>query len=136
MFLAFFLIGLIALIAAGIFYATNAPIGYEDQTGFHYGTSDGRARQNSGRNEPRPSPFSKLLWLRPALRFAALLLIVVFLPSGAKQGDETKRNDTRILVTSQAAASWDNQKVPSPVLASEASSRIFQDLCQRFTEVQ
>jgi hypothetical protein len=136
MFLAFFLIGLIALVAAGIFYATNAPIGYEDPTGFHYETSDGRAPKNSFRNEPSSSPFSKLLWLRPALRFAALLLIVVFLPSGAIQGDEAKRNDTGMLAAGQKSTSWDNQEVSSPVIGSEASSRIFQDLCQRFTEVQ
>src|SRR5688572_9710906 len=101
MIIALFLIGLAAAtIAAGLAFVTKAPIGYEDDSGFHYGSpsclgSDAsRILFNTASLKDSPPAeeivtipnLIRIQWVRPALGLAALfVMLLVLLPENQEK---------------------------------------------------
>lgn len=130
---ALFLIGFIAFASAIVaFYALKAPVGYEDDTGFHY-DRDQRIKASSITDDI--PAILRLPWLKPALGVAAAFSVLLFVSSGQNEHLRVAAQETSAIKL-QGITARNSPDFSDNVALSDGSSRIFQTLCQRFGEVE
>jgi hypothetical protein len=136
MIIVLFLIGFVAVATAiGVFYATKAPIGYEDEEGFHYGWQHGGVRNDAAfvhKKTASPLIFLQLRWAKSGLGLAALFIVLL-----AVSPEAYENNENRAALRKSQEAELDDlpESLESTVIQSE-SSRLFQTLCQRFSQIE
>lgn len=152
MIIALFLISLIALTIALGLVALKAPIGYQDEAGFHFGCRNGitvtsnvlsdlsfdpiqaSTSDSWHEDETVKTPFIlRIPWLKPALGMAALFVLLVSLPM-AQRNDETLMVATQNITSEQDETASNNQL--ETTVAGQRSSKFVQTLCQRFNQVE
>jgi hypothetical protein len=150
MIIALFLIGGTALIIAiGLACATKAPIGYEDDSGFHYGYSERNVRSVFSESfspvslkSPTPeaekgvvsAPF-RIHWAKPALGLAALLMtLLVLLPELMEEDKKSPLANQHVPLKSTELIPK-SSPIATPVMSGQ-SSKFGQLLCQRFDRVE
>lgn len=146
MIIALFLIGLAGItIALGLAFAPKAPIGYEDDNGFHYGSptclgSDASRTlfiTDSLQNIPpegvvTPPNLIRIQWMRPALGLAALfVMLLVLLPENQEKGKPITFSKNFVIPQAETPIT----QIPTAITSGE-SSRLVQKLCQRFDQVE
>jgi hypothetical protein len=134
---ALFLIGFMALVVAvGLFFIPKAPIGYEDETGFHFGSADGRVSTiaSSSREKAAPHPiFLPFPWAKPALRLAALVMML-FVISPSDNPNHNPKSSGQVSTGKQQLASLPGSA--ETIFNLSESSKLFPTLCQRFSQIE
>jgi hypothetical protein len=143
MIIALFLIGFAAvMIATGLVYSSKAPIGYEDDEGFHY---DDRADESVYSNFSKvnaaslknflkadivvPVPFA-IRWSTPFWGIAAVCIMLLVLHPGTIEKDKQLASSKKLKRPQLASAEM------AGVTARIQSSKFMHTLCQRFNQVE
>ena len=124
------LIGSISLLAIGWLYASDAPAGYEDETGFHFAQ-----RLSQPQNEENTA-FSFVPHFRWSLGFAAAFVgFLILIPE--TNHNAVERNPFAHVVNANTDSSAEKlEQTTATTTARLEHSRLMGGLCLRFTEVQ
>lgn len=154
----------IGFIAGGtailLFFIQKSPVGFQDETGFHFGSFDGCATRQgitnvpSGRLEDRSSTqfldelfrplFPRLPQLIKGFGLAALFIGLVVLPRTTNNVKQLAMHDSPEIKTGvpgedSPAMEIDSKAEAGPVLMASARvqhSKFGQKLCARFSQIE
>lgn len=128
MLIALLLIGCVALATAIGFFAMKAPIGYQDQSGFH------RVCIKPIHDQRGVLSLLQFPLAKSALGIAALLIMLLLISPTSYDSNE---NQTSVKMSSKQLASEPVLTNPRlSVTGGEESGKIFQTLCQRFNQIE
>jgi hypothetical protein len=152
MIIVLFLIGFLTLMMAiGMACADKSPVGYEDETGFHFGALDAASATplslfpkeiSSQPGDEKLIPLFPLRthWLHKVVGIAAIFIgLLVLLPEKLQNVEKPLESSMSMDSAKLEESEFIFENVEAPTLAvtvRSEPSRLIQGLCLRFSEVE